>query len=490
MGEAGGERRKRHIGIGAKVSIFIFLAITITAGVLSVYNYHAQQEALVNGLLKGAELVSLSLSRQISTNKDVETDWDLKDYLLKTAKESISRFIGEVAQAEDVEYIVLVNLYDHSEKDEVKSRRGQMIASAARDVAVLKEIPEIKTDAPSGQTHRTHVNGRGETIHEVLTLIVNAKDPAPHAILRLGVNQRRIENQMISMRNTAILIAGAVIFVFVVVGLFFARRGIAAPLKQTADVLATNLKEIAKGADEQAGKSIRVATSSQEMSSTTVEMAKNTSDAAHIAKEAVRIAKEGGEVNARVVQAMHNLISSIGESSQLVTGLTERSMEIGKIVNVINDIAEQTNLLALNAAIEAARAGEQGRGFAVVADEVRKLAERTTKATAEIAATIGHIQQDTNRSTSSMKVNQDEAESCRKLVAEAETKLQKVIESIDNVMHRITQVAAATEEQSVSSEGVARDIQEIAAIAKQSSEIVAEINRQFTTRLSQLVGSS
>ena len=158
-----------------------------------------------------------------------------------------------------------------------------------------------------------------------------------------------------------------------------------------------------KGAGEQASRATQVATASEEMSQTVLDIAKNTSSIETSAIDTTTLAKNGETVVNRSVDKVKSIAYTIDQSAQLVKSLGERSNQIGEIVNVINDIADQTNLLALNAAIEAARAGEQGRGFAVVADEVRKLAERTGNSTAEIGDMVKSIQNEVHQVVLSME---------------------------------------------------------------------------------------
>jgi methyl-accepting chemotaxis protein len=168
-------------------------------------------------------------------------------------------------------------------------------------------------------------------------------------------------------------------------------------------------------------------------------------------ENAVEVAGEGGRVFSRTVEGMNRIASSVRENAASISSLGNSSVEIGEIVETINEIADQTNLLALNAAIEAARAGEQGRGFAVVADEVRKLAERTTKATKEIADTISSMQTEINTVVHSMEQGTEEVEKGVLLADESQAVLSRISSTVEETKALMDSIATAVEKQETSS---------------------------------------
>jgi methyl-accepting chemotaxis protein len=206
---------------------------------------------------------------------------------------------------------------------------------------------------------------------------------------------------------------------------------------------------------------------------------------ASTAQDANRAAGQGHEVVASSVTGMTRLAETVRAFAERIQSLGQRSGQIGEIVRVIEDIADQTNLLALNAAIEAARAGEQGRGFAVVADEVRKLAERTTKATKEIADTIRTIQGDTDDAVQSMETGTREAQEGVALANQAGERLNEIVGAVQAVTGMTQQIAAAIEQQSTATEQIAGNIESVASVSKHNEGGLAQVT-QATGELARL----
>lgn len=241
--------------------------------------------------------------------------------------------------------------------------------------------------------------------------------------------------------------------------------------------ISSSSEQMAAGAQEQSTQANEVASAIEEMTTTIVETSRNSMNASAKSTEAKKIALEGGNVVSETVRGMNRIAEVVNSAAVTVKKLGKSSDEIGEIIQVINEIADQTNLLALNAAIEAARAGEQGRGFAVVADEVRKLAERTTKATKEIAEMIKQIQNDTTGAVTSIEQGTEEVENGRKLAEKAGGALKLIIQASEEVQDLVTQVATASEEQSSAAEQISRSIEGINTVTNESAMGVQQIAR-------------
>ncbi|MAT56701.1 MAG: hypothetical protein CMF23_01860 [Ignavibacteriae bacterium] len=239
-------------------------------------------------------------------------------------------------------------------------------------------------------------------------------------------------------------------------------------LSNAASEISASTEEMAVGANEQNNQTSEVAASVEQMTKTILENTRNANLAAESAKAAGTEAVQGGDVVVKTIDGIKRIAEVVNKSSATIEELGKSSNEIGEIVKVINDIAEQTNLLALNAAIEAARAGEQGRGFAVVADEVRKLAERTTKATKEIEEMIKQIQRVSSEAVSSILEGKNEVDKGKELASQAGDALSKIINQSEKVSEIIAQLAVASEEQASTSEQISRNVETISNVTQQS----------------------
>ncbi len=232
---------------------------------------------------------------------------------------------------------------------------------------------------------------------------------------------------------------------------------------------------LAAGSQELSNESQEVAAAIEEMTRTIVETAHNASRTAELTIENGRMAEEGRFVIEQAVNKIRSIAEVVYTSAETIEQLGASGRQIGEIISVIEDIADQTNLLALNAAIEAARAGEQGRGFAVVADEVRKLAERTTTATRQIAVTIGTIRKDTTAAVTAMKRGTEEVEEGIALADRADEALERIVKGVTEVIDVVQHIAASSEEQSQTSEMISRSVEAISNVSIESAAGVGQI---------------
>ena len=258
--------------------------------------------------------------------------------------------------------------------------------------------------------------------------------------------------------------------------------------------ISTSAEQISRGAQTQEQQVTQVSSAIEEMTATIVESSKNAGEATEGAKGASDTAADGGQIVNETIEGMGRIATVVRESGENIGKLATAADQIGEIIGVIDDIADQTNLLALNAAIEAARAGEQGRGFAVVADEVRKLAERTGKATGEITDMIKGIQQGTQEAVTSMEAGVKEVDAGRELADKAGNSLTEVVNGSQRIMDMITQIATATEEQSAAAEQISKNVEHVssatkesAAGAEQAAKAAEELSRN-AEGLQQIVG--
>ncbi len=236
-----------------------------------------------------------------------------------------------------------------------------------------------------------------------------------------------------------------------------------------ANQLNSTAKVIAASAEEVVSQATTVATSGEEMSATSGDIAQNCQMAADGAKQASQSAHNGAVVVDNTIAVMSQIADKVQESAKTVERLGVRSEQIGAIIGTIEDIADQTNLLALNAAIEAARAGEQGRGFAVVADEVRALAERTTRATKEIGGMIKAIQSETKGAVTAMELGVNQVEAGTIEASKSGAALREILDQINDVAMQVNQIATAAEEQTATTSEISSNMLQITEIVQKTS---------------------
>lgn len=282
------------------------------------------------------------------------------------------------------------------------------------------------------------------------TMIVTRRD-------ELGVLQQGIQRMGATLRD---LISGI-------------RDGVT-QIASAAEELSAVTEQTSAGVNNQKVETDQVATAMHEMSATVHEVARNAEQASVAAAEADKQARDGDKVVGEAITQIEKLASEVSRSSDAMNLLEQESDKIGKVMDVIKAVAEQTNLLALNAAIEAARAGEAGRGFAVVADEVRGLAQRTQQSTEEIESLIAGLQNGTRQVSQIMLGSRSLTESSVALTRKAGTSLESITQTVSSIQAMNQQIAAAAEQQSSVADEISRSIVNVRDVCEQTAEASEE----------------
>lgn len=245
-------------------------------------------------------------------------------------------------------------------------------------------------------------------------------------------------------------------------------------IKSTAESLSQAAHHLASSASQANDATSLIAAGVEEMTVSITDISQRTQEASRITNESGKLASDGGTTIDRTVKAINEIAEAIRQASSEVTALGDGISRIGGVVNVISDVAGQTNLLALNAAIEAARAGEQGRGFAVVADEVRKLAERTAQSTREISETVEAIQQGSQLTVTKMVQVEEKVAQGVAMATESGEIITQIRQASHRVMDQVGEITIAIREQSSAAESIAHQVEQIAQVVQQTSSTAEE----------------
>jgi methyl-accepting chemotaxis protein len=399
---------------------------------------------------------------------------------------------------------------------------AQKMAKAYESLDLAQSVKKLSSAPPAKKGEAAQLGG-GKVKFLAVKIDLTANDALQNGYLLLAVNDNRL-SQVLNKSVATMIGLGALMLILGTLGALFVSTALTRPLKDAVGVANTlaegdlridvqvksddeigqlmgsmrhmvqNLRDlisqtvkisgelasashelqstssqIATGAEHVAIQTEQVATASEEMSSTSTEIACNCSMAAEASQNSTDAATSGAQIVQETINGMTIIADRVQQSSRTIQALGARSQQIGDIVGTIEDIADQTNLLALNAAIEAARAGEQGRGFAVVADEVRALAERTTKATREISEMIKAIQSETAAAVKAMEEGVREVDKGTLSSRKSGQALDDILNRIHEVATQINQIATAAEEQTATTNEVTTKVQQITDVVAQTA---------------------
>ncbi|OLN25267.1 Methyl-accepting chemotaxis protein [Desulfovibrio sp. DV] len=342
-------------------------------------------------------------------------------------------------------------------------------------VAAAKSIAGGNLDTPLNTDRRDEI---GSLQQAMAAMVVNLKAKIGEAEEQSAVAAKETEkaqtamedavsarSQAESAREQGMLQAAATL------------ESIVTAVTDASEEISTQLSHSSQGSRDQSHRVGETATAMEEMNATVLEVAQNASKAAQTADDARHKANAGSDIVSRVIESIAEVQTRAGQLKEDMTVLGGQAEGIGRILGVISDIADQTNLLALNAAIEAARAGEAGRGFAVVADEVRKLAEKTMTATKEVGQAIRDIQQGTRKNIDNVELAAGKINDATALARDSGETLGAIVTLVDATTDQVRSIATAAEEQSATTEEINRSIVDINRLAEESAMALEQSTR-------------
>jgi methyl-accepting chemotaxis protein len=382
--------------------------------------------------------------------------------LASSLNEMVDNLRGVVDNIQDASVQVATSAGQISANAKLINQGAQQQSQAAEETSTSMEemAASIQTVAGNAQSLATYVEETSSSINEMGASIEEVARSSSTLASTVSEASATIEEMTVSIDQVAKnleSLAGSVM-----------------ETSATIEQMATSIEAVARNAESLGAAASRTNQNVGEMAAAIHDVAKTAEEADRISQRAKEDAQTGDEAVGRTVDGIKKLSDTMENTARVITGLGKRSQEIGRILEVIEEIADQTNLLALNAAIEAARAGEAGRGFAVVADEVRKLAERSVEATKEIGEVIRQVQQETTDAVETAKAGASEAKEGIGLADKAGLALRRIMDSVTRSSQLMGQIASSTARQSQASAEVLRTAGEMMNVTNQATSAVRE----------------
>lgn len=487
--------RNSDLASGSRILIAVFTLVgIILAAVFALYITKIITSSLSKLYFIASELQKGHV--RYRANIDSRDEIGIAGERLDKFTEQLEAFAGAMHAIANGDVSITVPAYD---SEDVLAPALNAIASTLRNL--LAELNKVIGEAMEGSVYvrgdaAKFDGGYKEIMNGINSTIKALIDPVEYSYKTLDamakgdftVRMNGCKGDYIKFQNNVNTLAES---------MEQAMRDFGASVHATASAaneISASSEQMSSGAQEQAQQTVEIASAVEEMTKTIMHATQSANDAAQLSRVSQETAARGETMIRGTKEGMNKIVESSSKAADVVSSLAARTEQIGEITQVIDDIADQTNLLALNAAIEAARAGEQGRGFAVVADEVRKLAERTTKATKEIADTVKSIQEEAKVADDSMEESKGHVTEGMKMTEEVEKVLKEILDHSVKTNNMAMQVAAASEQQSAAAEQISKNIEGISGVSQQSAAGVEQIARaaedmnRLTVNLQQIIG--